>query len=316
VAKTSVIIPTYNRSAVVREAIFSVLAQTDPDVEVLVIDDGSTDDTRAAVEEFRDGRVRYFYKTNGGPASARNFGLSKAGGEYIAFLDSDDLWPANYLEVMISRLETNGKFGAAYSPITVQYPDGRKLESYKRPGGKSGSIALDLFRHGFVWTSGAVFRGSVWKDFYFDEILDKTSEDSDAFLRLSVRTAFLFVPDVEACHRISADSISAEVGIACARLLVLERFYFKLGGDAIIPPRVAMRRLSHACRKVAEDRRRSRARVAAVKLYKRAVAYWPYDLRLYPSLLRALLLRKNEDPEPDWLVPQPLGEPVARDRFG
>lgn len=256
--KVSVIIPTYNRSGLVKEAIGSVLAQTEPDLEVIVVDDGSTDDTRAVVETIPDERVNYFRKDNGGSASARNLGLSKSKGEYVAFLDSDDLWPENYLEIMVSHLENNIDFGAAYSPITVVYSDGRKVRSYKRPEGKSGQITLDLFKRGFIWPSAAVFRSSVWKNFYFDEFLNRTSEDSDAFLRLSLRTLFLFVSAVEACHRISADSISTEVGATCSRMLVLERLYFRLGGDKIIPLKIARRKLSHACRKIAEDRRKKR----------------------------------------------------------
>ncbi len=281
---------------------------------MIVIDDGSEDDTAKIVRGLNDSRLKYFYKTNGGAASARNLGLSKANGRYIAFLDSDDFWPDNYLEVMINHIESSSTFGAAYSPITVVYPDGRKVISYKRPAGKSGWITLDLFKRGFIWPSAAVFRSSVWKDFYFDESL-KTSEDSDAFLRLSMHTQFLFVPDVEAFRRISADSISAEVGVACTRMLVLERFYFRLGGDKIIPAKIARRRFSHACRRVAEDRRNKGNKAAALGLYRHAIRCWPYDLRLYLGFLRALLLNSSKDQEPSWKIPDALSDPVGPNRF-
>ncbi len=92
----SVIIPTYNRSSMVAEAVSSVLNQTFKDFEILVIDDGSTDDTQSALSPFSD-RVCYFRQENGGVASARNLGIAKSRGEYICYLDSDDLWPANKL---------------------------------------------------------------------------------------------------------------------------------------------------------------------------------------------------------------------------
>lgn len=313
--KASVIIPTYNRSGVVKQAISCVLNQTEPDVQVVVVDDGSQDDTRAVVEGLREDRVSYYWKTNSGPAGARNHGLSKAEGQYVAFLDSDDYWPADYLEVMLGRLEQAQDFGAAYSPITVVYPDGSEVKSYKRPDGKSGWIAADLFMRGFVWPSAAVFRASAWGNFYFDELLARTSEDSDAFLRLSMHTQFLFVPDVQAFHRMSPDSISTQEGVSCARMLALERFYFRLGGDKIVGAKAARRRLSHACKKIAEDRRRKAARNAALKLYKRAVKYWPYDLRLHLGLCKTLLLDKNKDPEPDWRMPEPLGHPSRPNTF-
>ena len=83
VPRISVIIPTYNRSGVVRDAISCVLSQTEADSEIIVVDDGSTDDTRAVVENFGDSRVRYFHKTNGGPSSARNSGLCTVGGGFL-----------------------------------------------------------------------------------------------------------------------------------------------------------------------------------------------------------------------------------------
>jgi len=299
----------------VKEAISSVLAQTERDLEVIVVDDGSADDTHSVVENISDSRLTYFYKANGGASSARNLGLSKARGDYLVFLDSDDFWPENYLEVMLSHLKNESEFGAAYSPITVICPDGRQIKSYKRPEGKSGWIISDLFKRGFVWPSAAVFRTSVWKDFYFDEMLRKSYEDSDALLRLSMHTQFLFVPDVQAFYRISSDSISAEAGTACTRILVLERFYFRLGGYKIVPAKTAKRRISHACRKVAEARRCEGNRTAAITLYKRAIRYWPADLRLYLGLVQTLLLSKKKDPSPDWQMPKPLGEPIGPSRF-
>ncbi len=311
--KVSVIIPTYNRRDVIMKTVESVLSQTEQDLEVIVVDDGSVDDTQSIIKNLNDDRVSYLYKTNGGPSSARNLGLSKANGKYLAFLDSDDLWPDNYLEVMVCRLESNSDLGAAYSPITVVYPDGKKIISYKRPEGKSGWITSDLFRKGFVWPSASVFRSSVWKDFFFDELL-RTANDSDAFLRLSMRTQFLFVPDVEAFYIISADSISAGGGIICNRMLVLERFYFRLGGDKIVPAKIARRKLSHTCRRVAEKKRRRGARVAALRLYRRAIEHWPYDLRLYFGLFRTLLLSSRKDSEPNWKMPEPLVDPVGPNR--
>jgi glycosyltransferase involved in cell wall biosynthesis len=313
--KVSVIIPTYNRGYIIRQAIESVLKQALRDLELLIIDDGSTDNTGEVIKSIFDPRIRYFYKQNGGPASARNVGLSNAKGEFIAFLDSDDFWPENYIQIMLFHLENNNKFGMAYSPITLIYPDGRETKSYKGPEGKSGWITLDLFKRGFIWPSAVVFRNSIWKEFYFDESLNKVSEDSDAFLRLSIRTPFLFVPDVQAFHRLTSDSISVEAGVSCARMLVLERFYFKLGGDRIIPVKIARRRLSHACRKIAEDRRIKGSRSAALKLYKHAIHYWPFDLRLYLGLGQALLLSRSKDQEPNWNMPQPLGNPIGPNRF-
>jgi len=306
--KVSVIIPTYNLSSMVKDTINSVLEQTEKDLEVVVVDDGSTDNTRAVVGEIKDDRIRYFYKSNGGTPSARNYGLSKAKGQYVAFLDHDDWWPENFLEVAIAHLIKKTDYGVAYTPITKVTPDGNKIRSYKVERSKSGWITTAFFKHGFVVPSSAVIRRSVLENFCFDEALRFSYEDSDFFLRLSVRTPFLFVREVEAFYRSSPDSLSAIVGTACTKILTLERFYYYLGGDKIVPVRIAKRKISHAARKVAEDRRREGRRSAAITLYKRAIRYWPIDIRLYLGLGQALLLSKEKDPSPDWQMPPCLPE--------
>lgn len=306
--KVSVVIPTYNLSNMVEDTINSVLRQTESDLEVIVVDDGSTDNTRAVVEGIQDSRVKYFYKDNAGPSSAYNYGFSKAKGRYVAFLDHDDLWPENYLQVMVSHLENNSEFGAVYSPITVHFPDGSKIKSYRMPRGKSGWITSDLFKRSFIWNSATVIRRSVLENFRFDESLRRGCEDRDYFLRLSTRTQFLFVADVEAIRREHKENLSKKVYHLPTRILVLERFYFRLGGDKIVPTSIARHRIGHACRKVAETHRRQTNRSAAITLYKRAIRYWPVDLRLYLGLARALLLNKKNDPNPGWQMPGPLPE--------
>lgn len=102
----SVVIPTYNRAGLVPAAIRSVLAQTYEKFEIVVVDDGSTDETEAVIRrEFGDDpRVRYFRKENGGVSSARNFGLRQNRGEFVAFLDSDDVWLPGKLELQVECL--------------------------------------------------------------------------------------------------------------------------------------------------------------------------------------------------------------------
>ena len=312
--KISVIIPTYNRSTLIKDTIESVLKQTESDFEIIIVDDGSTDDTRKVVEDINDNRICYFYQNNSGVSAARNFGLSKCYSQYIAFLDSDDLWPKDYLSKMVSALEADNDFGAAYSPITLIYSNGKKIESYKRPEGKNGWITSDLFRNSFIWPSAIVLKSSACRGFFFDESLE-TSEDSDAFLRLSVKIKFVFVSEVEALHMISVNSLSKNAGVTFRRLLSMERFYFKLGGDKVIHGKIAKRRLSHASRKLAEYQRKQNARMSAIKLFKHAIKYWPYDMRLYCGLFRSVIQNKNNDSQPDWTMPESLSEPKAANRL-
>jgi len=306
--KVSVIIPTYNLSHMVEETINSVLLQTETDLEVIVVDDGSTDNTRMVVEGIEDNRVKYFYKDNGGTPSSYNYGLSKAKGQYVALLDHDDLWPENYLRVMLSRLENKSEFGAAYSSIMVLYPDGRKSKSHRRPKGKSGRLTLDIFKGNVVWNSATVIRKSALENFYFDESLRIGCEDRDYFLRLSTRIKYLFVEDVEAIRREHTSNLSKKMSLLPTKILVLERFYFRLGGDKMIPAWIAMYQMSRTCRRVAKSHRRAAGRSAAIALYKRAIKYWPVNIRLYLELAQSLLLNKDDDPNPNWQIPGPLPE--------
>src|SRR6267143_1280624 len=99
----SVIIPTYNRERFVIKAIDSILNQTVKDYEIIVIDDGSTDGTRTALEAYSK-KIRYIYQENAGVSSARNAGIKKAQGEWMAFLDSDDEWTKDYLSTQMAHI--------------------------------------------------------------------------------------------------------------------------------------------------------------------------------------------------------------------
>lgn len=107
--KVSIIMPTYNCAQYIAQSISSVLAQTWTDWELLITDDASSDDTAQVVAQFRDARIRYLQsEQNRGPAAARNRALQCAGGRWVAFLDSDDLWAPQKLERQIAFMEAQG----------------------------------------------------------------------------------------------------------------------------------------------------------------------------------------------------------------
>ena len=94
----SIIVPTYNRAHLISSTLDSILSQTYTDFELLIIDDGSTDNTEEVVQKYLSDKVLYFKKTNGERSAARNYGTSKARGEYLNWIDSDDLIYTNHLE--------------------------------------------------------------------------------------------------------------------------------------------------------------------------------------------------------------------------
>ncbi len=123
----SVVVPTYNRARIIERTIDSILAQTYQDVEVVIVDDGSSDDTRDCIARRygADPRVRYVHKENGGPATARNVGFKQARGEYIALLDSDDTWFPWKLSLQIRCMERYPEIGMTWTDMQMIDAEGR-----------------------------------------------------------------------------------------------------------------------------------------------------------------------------------------------
>jgi glycosyltransferase involved in cell wall biosynthesis len=185
--RVSVVIPTYNAAAMVKEAIESVLAQTYADFEVVVMDDGSTDDTESVVRQFGD-RIRYFKQENRGVSAARNAGINKSLGDYVAFLDSDDLWLPDKLTEQIPLLEADPKLGLVYCDWAVMSGEAVLQSSYLEDlPAASGYVFDELIQSGFILTSGVVLRRACLDDVgAFDKSL-AIAQDYDLWLRISYR---------------------------------------------------------------------------------------------------------------------------------
>ncbi len=153
----SVIIPTYNRASLLPETVASILNQTQPPLEVLVVDDGSTDDTAAVCATFPD-TVRYIRQNNAGVSAARNRGTCEAKGEWIAFADSDDPWELTKLEVQLKIMELLPEAEWSISGCNVIDLEGRMV-----PGTQSWSRVFAAFNG-----------GAVKPDQYFTNWLNKT----------------------------------------------------------------------------------------------------------------------------------------------
>lgn len=136
----SVIIPTYNRAPLIGAAIQSVLDQTYKNIEIIVVDDGSTDDTQRALEPFA-GRLNSLVTTNGGPSHARNIGMKAASGKYIAFLDSDDLYLPQKLELQVAFMEAHPDIGL----VSTEYSSMRQGKIDEVRHMRSSHYVFDTF---------------------------------------------------------------------------------------------------------------------------------------------------------------------------
>lgn len=144
----SVIIPTYNRAYLIGNAVKSVINQTYKEWELIIVDDGSIDNTKEVIDEFinSDKRVMYYYKENGGQNSALNHGLKYAQGKYVAFLDSDDIWVETKLEKVLKKYETDEEIGCVYHWACRMENE----ETITHKSNFEGYCYRDVLRQGFM----------------------------------------------------------------------------------------------------------------------------------------------------------------------
>ncbi len=198
----SVVIPTYDRAAVLPRAIDSVLGQTVEDLELLVVDDGSTDRAPDVVAGYADDRVRCLrHEQNRGASAARNSGIEAASGDYVAFLDSDDEWLAGKLETQLAVLEAaSDDVVAVYCTVAKHRQGsikqlGERLFPERTPDGGPELLAPVLARRGaFHLGSTLLVRRAVVDHVAFDETLTEL-EDLDLLVRLLQRGRLLHVPE-------------------------------------------------------------------------------------------------------------------------
>lgn len=180
----SVIIPTYQRSHLVTEAIGSVLAQTYRDYEIIVVDDGSTDDTKERLAELGD-KITYIYQTNKGLAAARNTGIKAASGKYIAFLDDDDLWLPKKLAKQVPILDAQPETALVCTDMLLSDSSGKIISQTKLDLKQKVLTSWTLFRSCFVFVNTVLLRRTCLdKVGLFDENLE-IFEDYDLWLRIA-----------------------------------------------------------------------------------------------------------------------------------
>ncbi|MFC1675666.1 glycosyltransferase family 2 protein [Planctomycetota bacterium] len=206
----SVVMPTYNRAHTLSKAIESILGQSFENFELIIVDDGSTDETRDVADNISDPRVRFFFLSeNGGASNARNIGIKNATADYIAFLDSDDQWKPDKLKKQFDLIKNcDQKVGVVYSGFT-RY-DGDKVlympdSSVKR---KSGNIFYEILKRNFITFQTLIAKkGCFEKSGLFDESL-RCRHDWDLLIRLSRDWDFLCIDEPLVDIYAGSDSIS------------------------------------------------------------------------------------------------------------
>lgn len=198
--RITVVIPAYNAAWCVRRAIDSVLAQSWSDYELVVVDDGSTDDTADVLAAY-GAQIKVVRQTNAGLSAARNAGIKAAAGEWVAFLDADDWWLPEKLAAQMALIAREPDIGFCSTSARIVSPDGEQLELWS-DGGLHGNILADLFgaNAGVAGSGSAVLarRDLLTRCGGFDTTL-RSVEDIDMWMRLAAISTYACVPEALAC---------------------------------------------------------------------------------------------------------------------
>lgn len=301
--KVSIITPTYQRAATLPRALSSALAQTFRDFELIVVDDGSTDDTRSVVEAINDTRIHYHYQPNQGPAVARNTGIHHATGAYVALLDADDAWHSSKLEQQIALLDT-------YPDIHLVFTDSENIDTenntcalfseqqrsvleklqltplvvnqYRRGDGfASGSpYTMDgyhvehptlreiLYERNFIATSSIMLRRDVLLNIGGFNPALFNAQDTDLLLRLLPAAQFAYIEAVLAVRYKDAFSISRRSERFLLNLIKFHEIY--LNTDLHTP---AKRQLKQTYRSLARLYGRSGSLRKAARTFRASLQY-------------------------------------------
>lgn len=280
----SVVIPAYNAAPYIAEAITSVVAQTFADWELIVVDDGSTDDTAERVAPFlSDARISFHRKANGGVSTARNLGITVAKADLIALLDADDYWLPTKLEKQIAIMAQYPDVGVCGSGRNHVSPSGEVLRHIPSDRFHGMPFPRLLFRP-LADMSTAIIRRAVFnKVGLFDESL-RVSEDDEFWFRVGRHFCFHVIPEPLSCYRTGHGSISSTT-LAKRRELfwsyILPRFLNEQGGRKFVKP-WHLWKLKARHYKYRGDE--SNGRFASLGWYLRSIVMYPFHIDAYSAL--------------------------------
>lgn len=281
--RTSVVIPAFNRRGLLEQALESVRRQTLPPDEIVVVDDGSTDGTAEWLQTQPD--VRTIRQPNAGAAKARNTGVREAAGDWIAFLDSDDLWDPRKLDLQRRALEGAPSRRWAICDSRAVDEGGNPLRGHHKPI-RGGAVTGDLFDRTFIHTPSVLIeRKLVLEAGGFDESLT-VCEDLDLWLKASLRSEVIAVQEPLFIRRVHPASLAHtdDPKHDEDKCRVLERFAADPEAARVLNPRRVARRLARVHYRAARNHARRGNHGEAARHRKRARSLRPGNIRYWLPL--------------------------------
>jgi glycosyltransferase involved in cell wall biosynthesis len=289
--RVSVIVPAYNAAGYLPHAIDSVLAQTYQDWEIVIVDDGSTDHTRAVVDSCRprlQDKLQYIHQPNRGLPAARNAGIRAARGEFIALLDADDVWLPQRLERSVPIMDADRGAGLVHARVVRIDARGSITGQLKvEPKYLSGRIARHIYtRRAHIVCPTVMFRKSCLETAgWFDEAMQAT-EDRDLWFRIALRYKVAYINEVLAYYRLSPSSMTSNLDRLLKGQLYFVAKHHKSGAATRLEQ---LQALGNIYRELGDSLFRGGAVTKAIGSYLRAVGYNPLSVPNVYMLFRAIM---------------------------
>ena len=213
--KFSIVIAVFNKEKYIAETLKSVLSQTFTDFEVVILNDGSTDNSEAEILKFKDPRIRYFSKENSGASAARNFTIRQATSEYIALMDADDYWYPFYLEEQ-NRLLSEFPSESVFATATEIKRNGKVFKnSYSLQTIGTDAVVVDYFEasqlDSVLLSISTVLKKNVFEKVGWYDTTIKSGEDTDLYVRIGLKYKIVFSPKVCATYIVRQNSLFQRV---------------------------------------------------------------------------------------------------------
>lgn len=206
----SIIVPVYNSGSTLKETIDSVLTQTFTNWELILVNDGSIDNSLEVINNYNDTRIQVFTQNNQGVSVARNFGISKAKGNFVAFLDSDDLWSKDKLKKSIRAINSDN-YAMVYSDIKIFYKHIDDSESYKyREPIEEKDDYLRLLIYDYIPTLTVIIRKTTLEHVGLFDINLNGTEDWDLWIRITKLNKIKYIPEPLSYYRYSEQGLSKD----------------------------------------------------------------------------------------------------------